>query len=139
MSHESRLRNEVGISLSDDDNEHRQLINTEAEHERDSHYGSTLNSNPVTAQSTNTSKSSSSVPSEDVYSDHDSSEEIPSVSLVNRKKKRLQKHHRPSRPKLVKTLSHIVRSARQSEDEDNMDDIIEIPPNDLIIPELDPK
>jgi hypothetical protein len=138
MSHESRLRNEVGISMSDDD-EHKQLINTTTEHEGDSHYGSTLTSNPVTAQSTNTSKSSSIGPTEDIYSDHDSSEEIPSIRLATRKKKRLQKHHRPSRPKLVKTLSHIVRSTRQSEDEDNMDDVIEIPPNDLIIPELDPK
>lgn len=139
MTHESRLRNEVGISISDDD-EHRQLIQTTTtatEHEGgESHYGSTLHSHPVTTQSTNSS--TSYAPPEETYSDHGSSDEVPSISLQNRKKKRLQKHHRSSRPKLVKTLSHIVRSARQSEDEDDLDDVIEIPSNDLIIPELDP-
>lgn len=127
MAHESKLRNEVGISLSD---EHSRLTT-----EGDSHYGST---NPTTSQSSNTS-SSSLLHSEEVCSDHDSSEEVPSVSVANRKKKRLQKHHRPSRPKLVSTLSHIVRSARQSEDEEDEGDVIEMPPDDLIIPELDPK
>ncbi|RCI03555.1 hypothetical protein CU098_001800, partial [Rhizopus stolonifer] len=34
-------------------------------------------------------------------------------------------------------LSHIVRSAAQSEEEDNTDDIIQMPPDDLILPELD--
>lgn len=139
MTHESRLRNEVGISISDDD-EHRQLIHTTTtatEHEGgESHYGSTLHSHPVTTQTTNSS--TSYAPPEETYSDHGSSDEVPSISLQNRKKKRLQKHHRSSRPKLVKTLSHIVRSARQSEDEDDLDDVIEIPSNDLIIPELDP-
>lgn len=117
MTTESKLRNEVGVSLSD---EHSRLTTTEGE----PNYG--------------TSSKTSSLLSEEAFSDH-SSEETPSVSVANRKKKRLEKHHRPSRPKLVSTLSHIVRSAKQSEDEDEEDDIIEMPLNDLIIPELDPK
>ncbi|GAA5796487.1 hypothetical protein HPULCUR_001859 [Helicostylum pulchrum] len=118
--------------------ENSRLINTTIEQEEEeAHYGSTIN-DPVTTQSTNTSISSFISHSEEVYSDHDSSEEARSVSVAKRKKKRLQKHHRPPRPKLVSTLSHIVRSARQSEDEDDTDDVIEMPVNHLIIPELDP-
>jgi hypothetical protein len=139
MAHESKLRNEVGISASDNDqDENSRLINITAEHEGE--YGSTSHANPIAAQSKNTSTSSSIIRSEDAYnSDNSSGEEVHSRTVANRKKKRLQKHHRPSRPKLVSKLSHIVRSARQSEDEEDMDDVIEMPPSDFIIPELDPK
>lgn len=77
---------------------------------------------------------------DDPYSDHGgSSEEFSSAKLAKRKKKRLQKHHK-NRPKLVSKLSHIVRSAAQSEEEeDNTDDVIQISPDDLILPELDQK
>lgn len=112
MTNESKLRKQVGVPEPD---EHSRLTSEMG----DNHYGS----------------NTPSLLSE--CSDH-SSEEV-TVRIADRKKKRLQKHHQPSRPKLVSTLSHIVRSAKQSEDEDEEDDIIEMPLNDLIIPELDPK
>lgn len=124
------------MALEGKKDENSRLIHTTNEHEGDSHYGST--GYPITTQSTSTSTSSFISNSEEVYSDHDSSEEARTTKVANRKKKRLQKHHKTPRPKLVSTLSHIVRSARQSEDEDDMDDIIEMPLSDLIIPELDP-
>ncbi|KAI9281997.1 hypothetical protein BY458DRAFT_498627 [Sporodiniella umbellata] len=76
-------------------------------------------------------------PSPEDLSDHGSSEDRASVKIARRKKQRLQKHHKSSRPKLVSKLSHIVRSTAQSEEEDNTDDIIQMPPDDLILPELD--
>ncbi|KAG1439604.1 hypothetical protein G6F56_012241 [Rhizopus delemar] len=78
---------------------------------------------------------------EENFSDHDwSSEEFCSVKLAKRKKKRLQKHHQTHRPQLVSKLSHIVKSATQSEEEEgNKDDVIQMPPDDLVLPELDPK
>ncbi|CAO3700020.1 unnamed protein product [Rhizopus stolonifer] len=77
---------------------------------------------------------------EETFSDHDwSSEEFCSVKLAKRKKKRLQKHHQTQSPQLVSKLSHIVKSATQSEEEEeNKDDVIQIPPDDLVLPELDP-
>jgi hypothetical protein len=75
---------------------------------------------------------------EEAYSDHGwSSEEFTSINLARRKKKRLQKHHKSNRPKLVSKLSHIVRSRTQSEEEDNTEDVIQMPSDDLILPELD--
>ena len=101
------------------------------------YYGSTSH---IPVSSSNTSSSSLAQPLEDMCSDGESSEEfMSSKKLATRKKKRLQKHHRPARPKLVSKLSHIVRSARQSEDEEDADDVIEMPTENLIIPELDPK
>ncbi|KAG0768811.1 hypothetical protein G6F26_000843 [Rhizopus arrhizus] len=89
-------------------------------------------------RSSRLSTSSLNQPSEDHYSDHGgSSEEFASIKLARRRKKRLQKHHESNRPKLVSKLSHIVRSATQSEEEDNKDDIIQMPSDDLILPELD--
>ncbi|KAI8370880.1 hypothetical protein EDC96DRAFT_95984 [Choanephora cucurbitarum] len=100
------------------------------------YYGSTSH---VPVSSSNTSSSSLAQPLDDICSDGESSEEfMSSKKLATRKKKRLQKHHRPARPKLVSKLSHIVRSARQSEDEEDADDVIEMPTENLIIPELDP-
>ncbi|OBZ91782.1 Potassium channel subfamily T member 1 [Choanephora cucurbitarum] len=100
------------------------------------YYGSTSH---IPVSSSNTSSSSLAQPLEDMCSDGESSEEfMSSKKLATRKKKRLQKHHRPARPKLVSKLSHIVRSARQSEDEEDADDVIEMPTENLIIPELDP-
>lgn len=91
-------------------------------------------------RSSRLSTSSLNQPSEDHYSDHGgSSEEFASIKLARRRKKRLQKHHESNRPKLVSKLSHIVRSATQSEEEDNKDDIIQMPSDDLILPELDQK
>jgi hypothetical protein len=77
---------------------------------------------------------------EEACSDHGwSSEEFTSNNLARRKKKRLQKHHKSNRPKLVSKLSHIVRSRTQSEEEDNTEDVIQMPSDDLILPELDQK
>ncbi|KAI8087706.1 uncharacterized protein B0P05DRAFT_569648 [Gilbertella persicaria] len=117
-------------SKTSQNGENCQLISSDQQN-----YGST---NRLTTTSSNTSATSSSH-FEDPYSDGGSSEEvIATAKLANRKKKRLQKHHRPSRPKLVSKLSHIVRSARPSEDEGDTDDIIQMPTDNLIIPELDP-
>lgn len=76
---------------------------------------------------------------ESCFSESSSEELAPSSNVINRKKKRLQRHHRSTRPKLVSRLSHMVRSAQQSEEENDADDVIDMTPNDLIIPELDPK
>ncbi|KAI8386877.1 hypothetical protein BD560DRAFT_143204 [Blakeslea trispora] len=113
--------------------ENHKLIGSE---QPSQYYGSTSH---VPVSSSNTSSSSLAMPLDDACSDGESSEEFMSSNkLAKRKKKRLQKHHRPARPKLVSKLSHIVRSARQSEDEQDADDIIEMPTDNLIIPELDP-
>ncbi|CAO3664178.1 unnamed protein product [Rhizopus microsporus] len=109
------------------DNEESSLI-SESHH---STYGSTQ------GQRSQLSASSLNQLPDNPYSDHGgSSEEFSSAKLAKRKKKRLQKHHK-NRPKLVSKLSHIVRSAAQSEEEDNTDDVIQISPDDLILPELD--
>lgn len=70
-----------------------------------------------------------------------SSEEIIACTnnLANRKKKRLQKHHKSENPKFVTRISNIVRSARQSEDESDMSDIVDMSAAHLLKPELDPK
>lgn len=127
MASESKFTNEVETDCP----ESQKLIS-----DHHSQYGTTTNPNLHSTDS-----SVVTVPaSEDPYYSGESSEEmISSVNLANRKKKRLQKHHRASRPKLASTLSHIVRSARQSEDEDDLNDAIDMPSNDFIIPELDPK
>ncbi|KAI8981503.1 hypothetical protein BDB01DRAFT_794345 [Pilobolus umbonatus] len=123
MTHESKLRNEVDME------EENHFAVDHSSH----NYGSIK-----PAHSTSASIYSNTPHSDD--SSSDSSEEyVTSVNLVNRKKKRLQKHHKTAKPKLVSKLSNIVGSARQSEEEDNVDNVIEIPQNNLIIPELDPK
>ncbi|CEP14358.1 hypothetical protein [Parasitella parasitica] len=119
MTHESRLRNQVEVSSTED--EEANLIS-------DNH----------TQYGTTTTSTASTKNYEEPCSEDSSEEMISTENVANRKKKRLEKHHRPKRPKLVSTLSHIVRSARQSEDEDDANDIVEMPSNDLIIPELDP-
>ncbi|EPB88136.1 hypothetical protein HMPREF1544_05080 [Mucor circinelloides 1006PhL] len=123
MAHESRLRNQVELSSAVEDEESNLIT------EQHTHYGTT------TASSTSTKHYDEL---QQPGSDESSEEMILNENVANRKKKRLKKHHRPKRPKLVSTLSHIVRSARQSEDEDDSNDVIEIPSTDLIIPELDP-
>lgn len=120
MAHESRLRNQVELSSTED--EESNLIS-----DNQTQYGAT------------TTSTTSTKTFEEPCSEESSEEMISTEIVANRKKKRLKNHHRFKRPKLVTTLSHIVRSARQSEDEDDLNDVIEIPSTDLIIPELDPK
>ncbi|KAI8643141.1 hypothetical protein BD408DRAFT_415336 [Parasitella parasitica] len=119
MAHESRLRNQ--IELSPAENEEANLIS-----DSHTHYGAT------------TASTASTKNYEEPCSEDSSEEMISTENVASRKKKRLIKHHHPKRPKLVSTLSHIVRSARQSEDEDDANNVVEMPSNDLIIPELDP-
>ncbi|KAI7900827.1 uncharacterized protein BX663DRAFT_148302 [Cokeromyces recurvatus] len=117
------------VEIENEINQHEETHRLMTDH-YPHYYGSVIS--PIT------SSSPQGLPYEDIYSEESSEEFISSVNLVNRKKKRLQKHHRSSKPKLVKKLSYIVGSARQSEEESELGDIIDMPSNDLIIPELDP-
>ncbi|KAI8981828.1 hypothetical protein BDF20DRAFT_431175 [Mycotypha africana] len=118
---------------NDQNDENLRLINPDSTvHQQQQHYG-TL---PEAAFSSSTSL----IYDGSAFSGESSEEMISSNKIAKRKKKRLQKHHnKPAKPKLVSKLSYIVGSARQSEDEtDQDDDIIDMPPENLIIPELDP-